>query len=51
MALLDGTIDKLLKKEAHNIDRYLKGAKKLDIEVKTQEHKWIYDIVDGKEEK
>lgn len=51
MALLDGTIDKLLAKESHNIDRYLKGAKKLNIEVETKKHKWIYDIVDGKERK
>ena len=49
MPLLDGTIDKVLKEEASNIEKYLKGAKKLKIEEGTLKHKWIYDIVDGKE--
>ena len=45
MALLDGTIDKLLKEEAQNIDRYLKGAKDLKIEPEKKEHSWIDGLV------
>ena len=39
MPLLDGTIDRLLDKEAGKVEKYLKGVKKLDFEPSKEEKK------------
>jgi len=43
MAILDGSIDKIIREERHNIQKYLKGAKPIIIDSKNVPS-WVRDI-------
>jgi len=44
MKVLNGSIDELLEKESRNIQEYLRGSKKLSIEINGQEKKMVEAI-------